>query len=200
MFKERYYYGDPYFGHSNVIRMCNRPFENVEAMNETLIERWNSRVTGQDDVYIIGDMFFRCEDPETILRQLKGHKHLLVGNHDTSWMERVPLSRYFVDVEELSVVTDGKRTIAMCHYPLLTWKHQHRANSYMIHGHLHNNTDQDFWPSICARERLLNAGVDINSFMPVTIEELIVNNEAFKKMHWREYPTIGSEESEDTIN
>ncbi len=50
----------------------------------------------------------------------------------------------------------------------------------MIHGHIHNDRRADFWPLIAARERVLNAGVDINGFMPVTFEELVENNARFK--------------------
>ena len=75
----------------------------------------------------------------------------------------------------------GNFGVTMCHYPLLTWRHQ--TKTYMIHGHIHNDTSSDFWPLIRCRERVLNAGVDINGFEPVTIEELIRNNNAFKAEH-----------------
>ena len=71
--------------------------------------------------------------------------------------------------------------VTMCHYPLLTWRH--KLKTYMIHGHIHNDTSSDFWPLIRDRERVLNAGVDINGFEPVTLEELIENNRLFKDNH-----------------
>lgn len=72
-----------------------------------------------------------------------------------------------------------KRSLTLCHYPMLSWKHAKR--SYMIHGHIHNDTRADFWPLIAARENVLNAGVDINSFKPVTFDELLENNRHFKE-------------------
>lgn len=53
--------------------------------------------------------------------------------------------------------------------------------SYMIHGHIHNDTSADFYPLIAARENVLNAGVDINGFRPVTFEELLENNRRILK-------------------
>lgn len=53
----------------------------------------------------------------------------------------------------------------------------------MIHGHLHNNTNADFFPLLVKRDRVLNAGVDINGFMPVTFEELCENNRIFKEQY-----------------
>lgn len=173
-----YYIADTHFDHENILKMCSRPFDTIEQMNEALIAAWNQRVGGNDTVYILGDLLFRSPDPERILRRLKGRKRLIIGNHDSSWLCRVEAYRYFVSVDDLLVTTDGQRQLTLCHYPLLTWKHQRR--SYMIHGHLHANTDNDFFPLIAARPRMLNAGVDINGMMPVTFEELLANNDAFK--------------------
>ena len=53
----------------------------------------------------------------------------------------------------------------------------------MIHGHIHNRTDQDFWPLLRARERVLNAGADVNGYGPVPFEELAENNRRFKEAH-----------------
>ena len=52
-----YFIADPHFGHVNAIRLCNRPFETIEEMNETLIQNWNERIHNNDTVYIVGDMF-----------------------------------------------------------------------------------------------------------------------------------------------
>lgn len=178
-----YFIADPHFGHENILKLCSRPFPDIDTMNETLITAWNSRVTGQDTVYILGDLFYRCADPESILRRLKGRKRLIIGNHDSSWMGKPGLLDYFDSVSNMVVLTDGQRQLTLCHYPLLTWKHQKR--SYMIHGHIHANTHEDFFPLIARRERMLNAGVDINGFAPVTFEELVENNRRFKE-RWLE--------------
>lgn len=39
---------DTHFGHANIIRFCDRPFTDIEAMNETLIANWNRKVTNSD--------------------------------------------------------------------------------------------------------------------------------------------------------
>ena len=137
--------------------------------------------TGNDTVYVLGDMFFRCEDPESILKRLRGKKRLILGNHDGSWTSKVDLRKYFLSVDTMLETSDGKRAITLCHYPLLSWKHAKR--SYMIHGHIHRKTDMDFWPLLCSRDRVLNAGVDIIGFQPVTFEELLENNRRWKDAH-----------------
>lgn len=63
-------------------------------------------------------------------------------------------------------------------YPMMSWPHIMRC--YMVFGHIHGNTDADYWPLIQANERMLNAGVDVNHFEPVTFEEMEANNLLYK--------------------
>lgn len=50
-----FFTSDTHFYHGNIIRFCNRPFKDVEVMNETIISNWNNTV-GQDDiVFHLGD-------------------------------------------------------------------------------------------------------------------------------------------------
>ena len=62
-----FFTADTHFGHENVIWMCERPYRDIDEMNEVMISAWNERVSGNDTVYIVGDLFFRCEDPESVL-------------------------------------------------------------------------------------------------------------------------------------
>lgn len=199
-----FYIADTHFGHENIIKLCKRPFTSVVEMNEVFVENWNKRVKGGDRVYILGDMFYKTVDAEEILTRLKGEKHLILGNHDASWLEEYlvecgdrvgtlahtsyrfvkskrDLGVYFKSVSQILQITDEDKGAVLCHYPLLTWKHEKRL--YMIHGHLHNNTSDPFFHHLAENERILNAGVDVNGYMPVTLEELMENNRAFKERY-----------------
>lgn len=174
-----YFTSDLHLGHNNIIRHCNRPFFSVAEMDAALIDNWNHRVHRDDTVYILGDLMFRNSlPPEAYLEQLKGRKHLLIGNHDRDWIKKCDLSRYFESVEKLSFLSDGKQQMTLCHYPMMSWPHMTRC--YMVFGHIHNNTDADYWPLIRNSPLMLNAGVDINGFQPVTFEELVENNRIYK--------------------
>lgn len=174
-----YFIADTHFGHENVIRLCGRPFSCAAEIDEALIENWNRRVRGRDTVCIVGDMFLHSDNAEQILKRLRRRKRLIAGNHDGSWMESLDTAKYFESVDLFLETNDGKRAITLYHYPLLSWKHSTRG--YMIHGHIYNDRRAAFWPLIAARERVLNAGVDINDFMPVTFEGLVENNKRFKE-------------------
>ena len=144
-------------------------------MDQVLIHNWNKRVHPHDTVYILGDLMFRNEKPpEEYLRQLCGKKHLIVGNHDRNWMKNCDVGSYFESVSTLASLSDRKRKITLCHYPMMSWPHMMRT--YMVFGHIHSNTDAEYWPLISQSERMLNAGVDINNFKPVTFAEMVENN------------------------
>ena len=176
-----YYTADLHLGHANVIRHCDRPFASADEMDAALVKNWNAKVHRNDTVYIVGDFLFRARKPaEDYLAELKGRKHLIIGNHDKYWMKKVDLAKWFESVSPMLFVNDGGHSATLCHYPMMSWPGMSR-NGYMIYGHIHNNTNADYWPLIASRELMLNAGVDINEFAPVTLEEMIQNNQVFKE-------------------
>lgn len=67
-----YFTADTHFWHENIIRFCNRPFTCAAEMDEALIANWNSRVKGNDIIYILGDMFFGQSILKKSLNGLKG--------------------------------------------------------------------------------------------------------------------------------
>jgi calcineurin-like phosphoesterase family protein len=172
-----FYTADLHLGHANIIRLCNRPFADVQEMNRVLIDNWNARVRDCDQIYIVGDLAFRSAEPVSgLLDQLKGIKHLVVGNHDAKWMKHLDLSNYFASVEKLSEIEDNGRKVVLCHYPLMTWNGR---ESYLVYGHIHNNKNGSYWPLLKTMQYALNAGVEINDYKPVTLDELIINNDRF---------------------
>ena len=176
-----YFTADHHFGHANIIKHSSRPFASVEEMDAALMANWNAVVKPQDTVYIMGDLFFRnTVSAEDYLRRLNGKKHLIIGNHDRDWMKKTNLPQFFESVENMAEINDGAHRITLCHYPMMTWNHIAKG-AYMIHGHIHNNTDADYFALIRNMPNILNAGVDINRYYPVNFDALLRNNEEFKK-------------------
>ena len=83
---KRYCTADIHYNHARIIGYCDRPFKDVKTMQRALIKNWNDTVESEDDiVYIVGDMWMgknNVQKLEHFLKQLKGRKVLILGNHD----------------------------------------------------------------------------------------------------------------------
>lgn len=167
-----YYTADPHFCYEPLL--AGRPFETVEEMDRVIIEKWNRRVGPEDTVYLIGDVGYNGGHvPCRILKQLRGHKHLIRGNHDTAFADAPLLYRYFETVSDFLEIDDGPNHVFLSHYPMLYDK----PVGFMVHGHLHKNPK--FHHILKEMPQILNAGVDINNFEPVTLPELMENNRRY---------------------
>lgn len=174
-----YFIANAHLGHANIIRYCGRPFGSVEEMDAAMLENWCRRVRGDDTVYILGDLMFFCKNPEYYLRQLTGRKHLIVGNHDKVWMKKVRAEDYFESIQPMLEIRADGRALTLCHYPMMT-RDGIAEGSLLIYGHIHNNTKDTYWPLLSRMDNALNAGVEINGYAPVTLEELSENNRRFR--------------------
>ena len=182
-----FFTSDLHLGHQSIIKRCSRPFRDTAEMDSVLVQNWNAVVVPKDTVYVLGDLFFgTVRTPEeyiSIIQGLNGKKHLIKGNHDESWMKYVDLSSLSLCFNEIvdkttKIRDNNKRGITLGHHPIKEWSN---SFEYMIHGHIHNNMDHEALPSTLSNQKLLNAGVDINDYKPATFDELVKNNDRFKR-------------------
>ena len=175
-----YFTADLHFGHENIIKFCDRPFDSVEAMNKSLISNWNETVNHNDDIYILGDFTNEVRKAKQFLSVLNGKKYMIAGNHD-SWLETPDDTCVFLEwVKEYAVINSNGFKWVLFHYPIAEWSGFYRGSIH-LHGHVHNRQISSSWnPSIV---RAFNVGVDVNDYKPVSIDELI---RRAKKIHVQE--------------
>ena len=182
-----YYISDTHFGHEGIIRFCDRPFADAAEMDRALIANWNARVGPDDDVWMLGDvMHAQRVAPAHYLEKLAGRKHLIIGNHDESNVTvvdpatgAIPFDGFFETIDYALMCTDDKnRKIWMSHYPLLEALPR---GAWMLYGHVHNHRSIPAWDLLRNMDRALNCCVEVNGYMPVTFEELVANNERWKR-------------------
>lgn len=150
-----YFTSDLHFGHKRMLEF--RPFDSVEAMDGALIERWNSRVTNGDRIYIIGDLsFHRADRTAEIIDQLNGQKHLVEGNHDKLLRKLADKFESYQPYKELRV---GDQRLVLFHYALRTWNQAH-FGAWHLYGHSHGNLADD--PNALS----MDVGVDTNDLYP----------------------------------
>lgn len=180
-----YYISDTHFRDKKIFDKCNRPFDSVEDMEKQVIKRWNNKINDEDIVYVLGDIG-QDEDISTIsiFKTLKGHKHLIVGNHDHQMLEEIRNSNVFESIKFIDLITDDDYKVCICHYPLMDWMEFNR-DGLLVYGHIHNKTEKNGYAYKLMKEyykdlKAFNAGVDVIGFEPRTLKELMMLKEANK--------------------
>jgi calcineurin-like phosphoesterase family protein len=173
-----YFTADLHFRHSNIIHLCNRPFETVDEMDKVLMRNWNYTVMPRDEIYILGDLTMAPSPvAHEILSKLNGTKYFIKGNHDKFLNQFAPYESDFVWIKDYHRLVHNGRIYILCHYPFAEWDGFYR-DSIHLYGHIHNN------PVSAARidknALSFNVGVDCTNFRPISIEE--INAMADKKI------------------
>lgn len=169
-----FYIADMHFGYEDILSRANRPFATIEEMDAAIIANWNNAVSPEDSVYILGDLCHKSDrQPERYLQRLNGKKHLIRGNHDTGLDRQERLFEYFESISDFLEIDDGEHHITLCHYPIV-----YIQGGFMVHGHFHR-TYPEIFELLKKLPRVMNAGVDINGYKPVTLTELIENNRIY---------------------
>lgn len=176
---------DQHWGHENIIKFCDRPFETVEEMDKALIENWNEVIKPGDTVFHLGD--FTLEDyviAVSYFNQLNGHIKFLSNpwHHDKRWLEVLLTEPNYKNVVReatykktetfellppmvvLEITEMGASpyplAITLCHYPLSVWDRKHYG-AWHLHGHTHKQNNSE--------EFILNIGVDCMNYYPISL-------------------------------
>ena len=139
-----YYISDLHIGHENILRFDNRPFADVNEMNNKLIENWNARVRSDDTVYILGDFIWAKESEwPSIVGSLGGNKVLIRGNHDPKQFSAVT-KRMFQEITDLKEIKDSGKHVVMCHYPIPFFRASFASTAFMLYGHVHQTIEYEY--------------------------------------------------------
>jgi calcineurin-like phosphoesterase family protein len=151
---------DLHINHTNILKYCNRPFQNTYEMNEAIITNWNSCIKPGEIVYCLGDFAFGdTRNIDKIFNRLNGKKHLIIGNHDGKHTLNLP----WESKSNLLEITVDRQLVVLCHYAMRTWNQSHRG-SYHLFGHTHSRL-QPYGLSF-------DVGVDAWNYTPVSWDQI----------------------------
>jgi len=168
---------DQHFGHKNIIRFSNRPYRDVNHMNEEMIKNWNAIISDNDDVYMLGDVSLtNAEKTKDIIYRLNGRLHLINGNHEKSVLSKSynrDRFEWIKDYYELKINDEGEKAMfVMCHYAFRVWNKSHHKSIH-LYGHSHDSLDAngEFWG------RSMDVGVDsaarvLGEYRPFRLSEI----------------------------
>ena len=147
-----WFIADTHFRHKNILEFENRPFKNLDEMEEKMIEAWNLAVKKTDTVYVVGDFCFDTHNGWIeILNKLKGNIILIKGNHDKSKVIKKVLNEgYLHEIHSVgTLIQRDKMFFNLTHYPLAIGE---RPFMFNVSGHIHSRTNDMI--------NQLNVGVD----------------------------------------
>ena len=176
MEKKIFVTSDTHFWHNREFLWQPRGFNSVLEMNKEIINRWNSVVRYDDEVYLLGDLMLNNNDEGMrCLRQLNGNIHIILGNHDTD--TRVDLyrdARYNIDVIGYATIIKYKGYhFYLSHYPTLTSNLDAdkplKARILNICGHSHTQDPFADWD----KGYIFHAELDTNNCYPWLLDDII---------------------------
>jgi len=149
---EMFAIADMHIGHKRILEFCGdtRRGDTLEEHDENLIDAWNSVVSPQDNVYVLGDEVLGDRKAGyNKMRRLKGHKHLIKGNHTQIKSEHFDIFQSIQDYKEIRI--EGIKVV-MFHFPIYEWHDAHKG-AFHLFGHVHASYKT-------VRGKMLNVGVD----------------------------------------
>lgn len=169
---------DLHFNHSRSFIYEPRGFQSVEEMNETIIERFNSKVSLDDEVYICGDLCLGGSGDEVmtknkaLIERLNGHLHIVLGNHDSP--ARINMYRGCDNVYEIvyaTMIHYSGYHFYLSHFPTLTAnleKESLKQCTICLYGHSHQR--DNFYNDM---PFMYHIGVDSHDCYPVLLDDAI---------------------------
>lgn len=158
-----FFTSDHHFGHSGARTLYRRPFASVADMDRQMIDRWNTVIHADDEVWHLGDFAVR-QPPERItalLNELHGSKHLIAGNNDGP---AVTACAGWQSVQSYAERTVDGVNLVLCHYPFRTWRDMAKG-AINLHGHSHGR--------LKPLPRQIDVGVDAWNFCPLQLADLL---------------------------
>lgn len=140
--KKPWFTSDIHVFHKNIIRYSNRPFRDVQHMNDSLVDNINSCVMQDDVLYHLGDLAFTQVDDliKWINRINCGTVHFILGNHDKTLINN--RKRIMEETHNVKSISDYKeinyngQPIILFHYGMRVWNKSHHG-SWHLYGHSH---------------------------------------------------------------
>lgn len=168
-----YFTSDCHFNHKNILAYEpeSRPFATIEEMNEVIIANWNSVVTAEDEVWVLGDFFMgQLIAIEPILDRLNGKIHLVRGNHDQKNRMKIYEARG-IDIHDIAYVQYKGRYFVLCHFPneseeFVRMVIEDNSEVVWLYGHVHGKAPKGYVNGT------YHVGADTNNLTPISIQQI----------------------------
>jgi len=158
-------WSDLHFGHKNIINFSERPYDDVEQMDEHLVANHNDYVKENDICIWVGDVAFGNDEfANNILDQCNGYKILIVGNHD--FKKRNLRDLNFDEVHLLQHYIIDDIDLVLTHYPM-----DNLVEPYInVHGHVHIYPPNNYYSD---SNQHINVNCEFHNYRPINLNEIV---------------------------
>ena len=155
-------WSDLHFGHKNILKFSDRPYEDTVHMREQLILEHNVRVNHDDTCIVVGDFaFLPVPEANDILHRLNGYKVLIIGNHDVK--KKKVMKLHFDEILICAHMNVEDMDFLFTHYPC----HRTPDWCFNIHGHEHvAMLSTDTWQHF-------NVNCELQDYHPILMDDIV---------------------------
>ena len=174
---------DLHFGHNKEFLYGPRGFSSIEEHDEAVIQNWNSVVTENDIVYILGDVMMGPNRKECVekVNRLNGTIYIVCGNHDSEQKildyTKCNNIQFTYDHNNnliptySTMIRKGKRAFYLSHQPLIItgniFHQDYLSRSISLHGHTHSKDRFEYFEYGC-----YNVALDAHNNTPVLLDDI----------------------------
>ena len=158
-----YVIADTHFGSRVVLKESRKEFKTQLEHDNTIIKNWKNTVKDEDTIYHLGDVGDYDEKRMSkIIKNLPGHKILILGNHDMKGHKTVEDAKIYWRHVGFDEVIEGPFMVTpqvmMSHYPMPV------DTRYFINIHAHLHKARIDLPGY------FNLSVDCNCYRPQPLD------------------------------
>ena len=179
-----YFTSDLHLDHDKDFIYKERGFDDIHSHNLAILNNWNSVVTPDDTVYVLGDLMLGDNSVGmSILKQLNGAIYIILGNHDTQTRKDMYLE--CPNIIEICYATQIKYkgyNFYLSHYPTLTANLDEsapiKARVINLCGHSHiKNRFKDMDKGL-----IYHVEIDCHNNFPISLDEILFDINHFISM------------------
>ena len=175
-----FFTSDLHIGHNKDFIWKPRGFSSIEEHDTAIIRNWNSIVSYEDEVYILGDLCMSSNEYEwnRVFKVLNGKKYFIHGNHDTTNKIKRYIEEYnMTDYGDTKIYKYNKhKTFYLSHYPTLVGNYEENKFFWNLSGHTHSKDKFEY-----GIKCVYNVAMDAHDMYPVSIEKIIKDINKYKE-------------------
>ena len=171
-----YITSDLHLGHDKDFLWGSRGFSSSEEHDRTLIEKWNSVITYDDEVYVLGDLMLGDnEEGVRKLNQLNGKIYIIYGNHDSATRIQMyaNIRPTILCLGYAQVIKHSGYSFYLSHYPTLTSNMDAdkplKRRIINLCGHVHTPDKFADWD----KGLIYHCELDAHNMQPILLDDII---------------------------